>query len=154
MLPVFLLQNQHDQYLGKSGEWLSGADSKTLFRTQHKDEAINQKVEVAVKQADTRVQIMPGFQLLNGQVVLGEDQLLPISSYIGEASTEDENNEPSAHQITEPGNIADSASREGSSESNNEAFTLSTPKEQPTTEELDFNSSEEQTNNTNVIQSA
>ena len=94
MLSVFLLQNQYDQYLGKSGEWLSGADSKTLYRTQHKDEAINQKVEVAVKQADTRAKIVDGIQLLNGQVMLSENEPLPIaampeSDLLEETLTED-----------------------------------------------------------------
>jgi len=155
MLPVFLLQNQHDQYLGKSGEWLSGTDSKTLFRTQHKDEAINQKVEVAVKQADARIQIIPGFQLLNGQVVLGEDQPLPISSYTEETTpTEGEYDEPNHCQTAEEANITDSVSSDYSSETNNEAFTLSTTEAQQVTEELDFNSSEEQTNDTDTIQSA
>lgn len=84
MLAVFLLQNQNDQYLSKSGDWLSGADSKALFRTSHKDEAINQKVEISVKQADPRVSILSGFQLPNGQVVLAEDQTLPISNFIEE----------------------------------------------------------------------
>lgn len=79
MLAVFLLQNQCDQYLSKSGEWLNGADSKALYRTVHKDEAINQKVEVAVKQADTRAKIVNGFQLPNGQVIRSENEPLPIS---------------------------------------------------------------------------
>ena len=79
MLAVFLLQNQYDQYLSKSGEWLDGADSKTLYRTVHKDEVINQKVEVAVKQADTRAKIVNGFQLPNGQVMLPQSEPLPIT---------------------------------------------------------------------------
>ena len=89
MLAVFLLQNQYDQYLSKSGEWLDGADSKTLYRTVHKDEAINQKVEVAVKQADTRAKIVNGFQLPNGQVILSENEPLPIAPEPEIVSTEE-----------------------------------------------------------------
>ncbi len=56
MKHVFLLQNQYKAYLGKSGNWISEGDSKTLFRTKYKDEVINQKVEIAVKHPDLRIE--------------------------------------------------------------------------------------------------
>lgn len=106
MLAVFLLQNQYDQYLSKSGEWLDGADSKTLYRTVHKDEAINQKVEVAVKQADTRAKIVNGFQLPNGQVILSENEPLPIAP----EPVTDSMEEPSSDSVQNEETVPEEAS--------------------------------------------
>lgn len=55
---VYLLQNQHDHYLNRAGEWVNGDTAASLFRTAHKDEAINQKVEYSVKQIDQRIRIV------------------------------------------------------------------------------------------------
>ncbi|MFL0811081.1 MAG: hypothetical protein K6L76_11750 [Agarilytica sp.] len=54
---VYLLKNQHEQYLNKSGEWVEGEAASTLFRSLHKDEAINQRVELSVKQMEMRIDI-------------------------------------------------------------------------------------------------
>ena len=55
---VYLLQNQHEQFLSKSREWVDGKAGGTLYRTEYKDEAINQKVEFSVKQADLRITLV------------------------------------------------------------------------------------------------
>ncbi len=55
---VYLLQNQHDHYLNRAGEWVNGDGAASLFRTAHKDEAINQKVESSVKQIDQRIRVV------------------------------------------------------------------------------------------------
>ena len=74
MSNVYILQSQNNLYLSKSGDWASGDDSKILFRTQHKDEAINQKVELTVKQPELRVNI--GIAQLgdNGKLTLQQAQ--------------------------------------------------------------------------------
>lgn len=72
MTEVFLLKNQNGDYLEKSGEWVNPAQSKTLFRTPHRDEAINQKVELAVKNAELRVQIATGKVSPEGKLLLKE----------------------------------------------------------------------------------
>ncbi|UTW44535.1 hypothetical protein KFE80_09015 [bacterium SCSIO 12696] len=48
-MTVFILQNQHHQYLGKDGEWLDGCDANALFRSPHYDIALNQLVEANAK---------------------------------------------------------------------------------------------------------
>lgn len=55
---VYLLKNQHAQYLNKSGEWVDGDAASTLFRSKFRDEAINQKVELSVKQMEMRIEIV------------------------------------------------------------------------------------------------
>ncbi len=63
---VYLLQNQHDQYLSKAGEWLEGDAASALYRTEHKDEAINRKVEFTVKNVDLRIVIVKASLRENG----------------------------------------------------------------------------------------
>ncbi len=55
MTQVYLLKNQNDEFLDRSGEWVKSGDEKTLFKTIHKDEAINQRVEYTVKNPELRI---------------------------------------------------------------------------------------------------
>lgn len=72
MSSIYILQSQNDLYLSKSGDWVSGDQSKILFRTQHKDEAINQKVELTVKQPELRVSIGTAQHGDNGKLILAK----------------------------------------------------------------------------------
>ena len=58
MKQVFVLQNQDKQFLTKSGEWCDGRDANTLYRTEHKDEAINQQFEVSSKDYTLRISLL------------------------------------------------------------------------------------------------
>jgi len=58
MTETYILKNQHQAFLDKSNEWISAGERKQLFRTVHKDEAINMKVEWAVKHPDVRIEIV------------------------------------------------------------------------------------------------
>ena len=49
MNKVFVVKNQHGLYLSKQQEWVSGTESPSLFRTAHRDEAINTVFEVSSK---------------------------------------------------------------------------------------------------------
>ena len=55
MSTVFLLQNQRKQLLGKSGDWLDGRTPATLYRSAHKDEALNQQFEAGSKDYSLRI---------------------------------------------------------------------------------------------------
>lgn len=55
---LYVIQNQHQHYLSKQGEWVDGSDNQILFRTAHKDEAINIKVEHAVRSPELRLKIV------------------------------------------------------------------------------------------------
>lgn len=59
MSQFFLIQNQDKQFLSKQGEWVGIDEGNSLYRTPHKDEAINIKVEHSVKNADIRLTIVP-----------------------------------------------------------------------------------------------
>ena len=47
MSELFILQNQDNLFLGKQNNWLDGRDPGALFKTIHKDEAINQMFEAS-----------------------------------------------------------------------------------------------------------
>lgn len=57
MSTLFVLRNQHHLFLDKQGEWGPGSPAKLLFQTMHKDEAINQMVEMSIKHPDLRISI-------------------------------------------------------------------------------------------------
>ena len=44
---VFVVKNQHDLYLSKQQEWVDGTDTQSLYRTRHRDEALNTVFEVS-----------------------------------------------------------------------------------------------------------
>ena len=58
MKTVFLIRNQHGHYLGRNGEWLDGSHVPALFRTEHRDVAVNELVEVNLRDFDLRGEII------------------------------------------------------------------------------------------------
>lgn len=44
---VFVVKNQHGLYLSKQQEWVDGTEAQALYRTRHRDEAINTVFEVS-----------------------------------------------------------------------------------------------------------
>lgn len=58
MTQTFILQNQDNHFFGKNKEWLDGYDANSLYKTIHKDEAINQMVEISSKDYKQRVKII------------------------------------------------------------------------------------------------
>lgn len=72
---VYLLKNQHEQYLDKAGEWINGENSRTLFRSIHKDEALNHKAELSVKNIDIRISIFEASLNSKGNIELREEEL-------------------------------------------------------------------------------
>ncbi|MGS2723417.1 hypothetical protein ACVBEJ_06695 [Porticoccus sp. GXU_MW_L64] len=57
-MTVFILQNQHGQYLNKEGEWIAGSDATALFRSPHHDVALNQLVEANAKDYSLRAAVV------------------------------------------------------------------------------------------------
>lgn len=49
MNEYFVVKNQHGQYLNKQKEWVDGSEPKSLYRSKHKDEALNLVVELSAK---------------------------------------------------------------------------------------------------------
>lgn len=57
MNTLYILQNQHGYFLGKNKEWLDGREANALFRSIHKDEAINMMFEVNTQDVELRISI-------------------------------------------------------------------------------------------------
>lgn len=55
---VFVVRNQHDQYLNKQNEWVDGRERQALFRTPYKDAAINQLFEATMKDIGMRGEVV------------------------------------------------------------------------------------------------
>lgn len=58
MSQVFVLINQHRQFLSKNNEWVDGRESGRLFHSEHKDIAINQMFEANTRDIDQRIQLL------------------------------------------------------------------------------------------------
>jgi|GEM_PF-1174199 len=58
MSHVYVLTNQHQQFLSKSNEWIDGRESSKLFRTEHKDVAINQMFEANTRNVSLRIELL------------------------------------------------------------------------------------------------
>lgn len=78
MNTVYLLQNQRGEFLSKQGEWVDGREAGTLFKTPHKDEALNQKVEVNSKDYTLRIQLLECEQNNRGIPLISDDCLSPL----------------------------------------------------------------------------
>ncbi len=58
MSELFILQNQDKLFLGRQNNWLDGRDLAALYKTAHKDEAINQMVEASSKDYKQRINML------------------------------------------------------------------------------------------------
>lgn len=55
---VFVIRNQHQQYLQKKMTWHSGKDNASLYNTDHHDEALNTLLELNSKDIELRGEIL------------------------------------------------------------------------------------------------
>ncbi len=77
---VFLLQNQHQQLLSRQGEWVDGREAGSLFRTPHRDEAVNQMIEVNAKDYTLRIKVLECELNERGLPLLNDDDLPPLAA--------------------------------------------------------------------------
>ena len=58
MKTIYVIRNQYGHYLGRHGEWLDGSHVPGLYRTEHRDVAVNELVEVNMRDFDLRGEII------------------------------------------------------------------------------------------------
>ena len=58
MTCVFVVKNHLGLYLSKQQEWVDGSDRHALYRTDHKDEAINTVFEVSLRDIYLRAETL------------------------------------------------------------------------------------------------
>ena len=83
MATVFLLQNQHKSLFNKQGEWCDGREAASLYRTVHRDEALNQMIETNARDYTLRIKILECETNDRGLPLLKDEDLPPL----GEAGT-------------------------------------------------------------------
>lgn len=76
MSELFILQNQDKLFLGRQNNWLDGRDLAALFKTAHKDEAINQMFEASSKDYKQRIKVLTCSANEKGLPVI-DPELLP-----------------------------------------------------------------------------
>ncbi|MCQ3830069.1 hypothetical protein HXX02_11475 [Microbulbifer elongatus] len=84
MSHVYVLTNQHQQFLSKSNEWIDGRESTKLFRTEHKDVAINQMFEANTRDVALRIELLECKLDTKRQPIIPEDALseTPLESAV------------------------------------------------------------------------
>ncbi len=56
--PVFVIRNQLQQYWTRAGEWVDGREPQRLLKFRHRDEALNQLVELSARDIDLRGEVL------------------------------------------------------------------------------------------------
>ncbi|WP_020207498.1 hypothetical protein [Gilvimarinus chinensis] len=77
MSEVYIIQNQDKLFLGKQRTWLDGRDPAALYRSPHKDEAVNEKFEINAKDYTQRVKLVACGLNERGQPAIDPDILPP-----------------------------------------------------------------------------
>jgi hypothetical protein len=55
---VYVIRNQLGQYWTRAGEWVDGREPQRVMRLKHRDEAVNQLVELSARDIDLRGEIL------------------------------------------------------------------------------------------------
>jgi len=55
---VFVIRNHLGQFWTRAGEWVDGREPQRLLKIKHRDEAVNQLVELSAKDIDLRGEIL------------------------------------------------------------------------------------------------
>ncbi len=74
---MYILQNQEGYFLSKSAEWIDGREPSQLFRTLHRDEAVNQLFEVNSRDFSLRITLLECEATAKNLPIITEDQLPP-----------------------------------------------------------------------------
>ncbi|WP_444906868.1 hypothetical protein [Microbulbifer sp. SSSA008] len=88
MSHVYVLTNQHQQFLSKSGEWTDGREPNKLFRSEHKDVAINQMFEANTRNVSLRIELLLCELSIKGHPQIPEEALAPVSSDVSQGDPE------------------------------------------------------------------
>ncbi|WP_157533538.1 hypothetical protein [Microbulbifer variabilis] len=129
MSHVYVLANQHQQFLSKSGEWLDGREPNKLFRSEHKDVAINQMFEANTRDVSLRIELLQCELNNKGQPLVPEEALADISPLQGDPEIEP--NTPEEMPAQEPPELEPQAEPEVSPEPAPEVVPEQPPEETP-----------------------
>src|SRR5690606_41564599 len=95
---VFVIKNQADLFLNKQGEWVDDAQPATLYRTVHRDEAVNTVFEVSAKDMYLRAEVLACKVDEKGQPALGQ----PVEASTEPVAIDDEASAPPVPDLEAP----------------------------------------------------
>lgn len=55
---VFVIRNQLGQFWTRAGEWVDGREPQRILKQRHRDEAVNQLVELSARDIDLRGEVL------------------------------------------------------------------------------------------------
>jgi hypothetical protein len=58
MKEVFIICNQHGQFLGKQGQWLDESEPSTAWRSPHRDVTLNHMIETNARDIEQRLTLL------------------------------------------------------------------------------------------------
>ncbi|WP_051687270.1 hypothetical protein [Microbulbifer sp. HZ11] len=104
MSHVYVLTNQHQQFLSKSNEWIDGRENTKLFRTEHKDVAINQMFEANTRNVALRIELLECELDTKRQPIVPEEALseTPLESAVPEEAVDEPEIVAEANDVAEP----------------------------------------------------
>lgn len=107
MTDVYVIRNQQGHYWGKSKEWVSGDQPKTVMRAKHEDDAINTLFELSTRDVELRGEVIAAQLSERGEPTIEASQIpLPCleedSMETGEPETAAavENTEPTTEEAS------------------------------------------------------
>ncbi|MEO1080490.1 MAG: hypothetical protein AAFY29_13105 [Pseudomonadota bacterium] len=56
--PVFVIRNQLQQFWTRAGDWVDGREPQRLLKFRHRDEALNQLVELSARDITLRGEVL------------------------------------------------------------------------------------------------
>ena len=102
MTDVYVIRNQHGHYWGKSKQWVSGDQPKTVLRAKHEDEAVNTLFELSTKDIELRGEIVAAELSERGEPIIEPSQI-PLPNLEEDTDAEAE---PEPHATVEtPGSM-------------------------------------------------
>jgi len=97
MTDVYVIRNQHGHYWGKSKEWVSGAEPRSVMRVKHRDEALNSLFELSSRDIELR-----GKALAVELSDRGEPLIEPSEIPLPGADVVDPGTEPAGERAVQP----------------------------------------------------
>jgi len=58
MNKVFVIRSAEGHYFSKHGEWLIGKEANQIFIGKYKDDALNQLIDITIKNVDVRAKVV------------------------------------------------------------------------------------------------
>lgn len=100
---MYILHNQDGYFLTKSGDWSDGRELTPLFKTIHKDEAINQLFETNSKDYNLRLSLLECEINSKKMPLIPNEKLPPVLQKPADANNnyEDDISENKPSYITE-----------------------------------------------------